>query len=282
MARDQISRFGISADEAAISPNTMLSQCGGDRQMAWLESRRTGIAPMSLRTRIVASAALATASFLFAPSALAASHPVQVSGTKLKSALLPASSLGSDWEWDYTLWSKGIWHFKATDHVATMSCSKLELSTVLLHVGESANAVSVNDNTNPWPYYPNVQFFTYQAVYQFPGTKAARTFFNQAKAKYAACKDFKVNALPGDPIPGGGVMETVNQTITHNKVGQYQAFQVGQLADLSDSPGFTVDPNTTVALAGTDVFIIDSVGGTNDSVPASMMLKLINRVKKLR
>ena len=212
---------------------------------------------MSLRTRIVASAALATASFLLAPSALAASHPVQVSGTKLKSALLPASSLGSDWEWDYTLWSKGIWHVKATDHVATMSCSKLELSTVLLHVGESANAVSVNDNTNPWPYYPNVQFFTYQAVYQFPSTKAASTFFNQAKAKYAACKDFKVNALPGDPIPGGGVMETVNRTITHDKVGPYQAFQVGQLADLSDSPGFTVDPNTTVALAGTDVFIID-------------------------
>ena len=48
------------------------------------------------------------------------------------------------------------------------------------------------------------------------------------------------------------------------------------------SPGFTVDPNTTVALAGTDVFIIESIGGTNDSVPASMMLKLINRVKKLR
>jgi hypothetical protein len=237
---------------------------------------------MSLRTRIVASAALVTASFLLAPSALAASHPVQVSGTKLKSALLPASSLGSDWEWDYTLWSKGIWHAKATEHVATMKCSKLELSTVLLHVGESATAVSVNDNTNPWPYYPNVQFLTYQAVYQFPSTKAARTFFNQAKAKYAACTDFKVNALPGDPIPGGGVMETVNRTITHNKVGTYQAFEVGQLADLSDSPGFTVDPNTTVALAGTDVFIIESIGGTNDSVPASMMLKLINRVKKLR
>jgi len=282
MARDQISRFGLSADEVVISPNTMLSQMRRGRQKAWMGSRRTGIAPMSLRTRIVASAALATASFLLAPSALAASHPVQVSGTKLKSALLPASSLGSDWEWDYTLWSKGIWHSKATEHAATMKCSKLELSTVLLHVGESATAVSVNDNTNPWPYYPNVQFFTYQAVYQFPSTKAARTFFNQAKAKYAACKDFKVNALPGDPIPGGGVMETVNQTITHNKVGPYQAFQVGQLADLSDSPGFTVDPNTTVALAGTDVFIIESVGGTNDSVPASMMLKLINRVKKLR
>jgi hypothetical protein len=237
---------------------------------------------VSFRARFVAAAALATAGFLLAPAvAQAATHPVQVTGTKLKSALLRASTFGPDWEWDYTLWSKGIWHSKATDHVATMRCAKLELSTVLLHVGESGVAVSVNDNTNPWSAYPNVQFFAYQAVYQFPSTKAASTFFSQARAKYAACKDFNVNALPGDPIPGGGVMETVNQTITHHKVGPYQAFQVGQLADLSDAPGFTVNPNTTVALAGADVFIIETVGGTNDSVPASMMLKLISRVKKL-
>ena len=43
---------------------------------------------MSFRARVVASAALATASFLLAPSALAASHPVQVTGNQLKSALL--------------------------------------------------------------------------------------------------------------------------------------------------------------------------------------------------
>ena len=50
---------------------------------------------MSFRARVVASAALATASFLLAPSALAASHPVQVTGNQLKSALLPASAFGS-------------------------------------------------------------------------------------------------------------------------------------------------------------------------------------------
>ena len=48
------------------------------RQMAWLGCRRSGIAPMSLRARFAASAALATASFPVPPSALAASHPVQV------------------------------------------------------------------------------------------------------------------------------------------------------------------------------------------------------------
>ena len=55
---------------------------------------------MPFRARIMASVALATASFLLAPSALAASHPVQVSGAKLKSALLPASSFGPGFHLD--------------------------------------------------------------------------------------------------------------------------------------------------------------------------------------
>ena len=56
-----------------MSANTMLSQCGGDaRWPGW--KPQNGIAPVSLRTGIVASAALATASFLLAPTALAASH----------------------------------------------------------------------------------------------------------------------------------------------------------------------------------------------------------------
>src|SRR5215472_11399421 len=57
---------------------------------------------MSFRARFVAAAALATAGFLLAPAvAQAATHPVQVTGTKLKSALLRASAFGPDWEWDY-------------------------------------------------------------------------------------------------------------------------------------------------------------------------------------
>jgi hypothetical protein len=44
---------------------------------------------MSLRARIVASIAVAASAFLLAPAAAqAAAHPVQVSGAKLKSALL--------------------------------------------------------------------------------------------------------------------------------------------------------------------------------------------------
>lgn len=238
---------------------------------------------MSLRAKVVASIAIASSAFLIAPAAQAASKPVQVNGAKILSALLPASTFGTEWQPALKLWSKGIWHFKATDHVATMNCAKLELSTVLLRVGESAVATSWTDNNSDWvSSFPNVELTWYQTVYQFPSAKAASSFYSQAKARYAACHDFKINSLPGDPVPGGGVEEIVNQTMTHNKVGSYQAFQTGQLDSFSDDPGFALDLNTTAVLAGTDVYFVENFSGTNDPVSNSMMTKLINRVKKLR
>ena len=104
---------------------------------------------MSLRTRIVASAALATASFLLAPSALAASHPVQVSGARLKSALLPASSFGSDFKLQFAISSgKHLLHLKAKDHVSTMNCGNFEDGAGLGLFGESAVATSFVDDDN--------------------------------------------------------------------------------------------------------------------------------------
>lgn len=238
---------------------------------------------MSLRTKVIASIAFASSAFLLAPAAQAATHPVQVTGTKIESALLPASTFGSGWDPVLKLWTKGIWHFKATDHVATMSCAKLELSTALLRVGESGMATSWTDNDTDWvPSFPNVELTWYQTVYQFPSTKAASAFYSAAKAKYAKCNDFKINSLPGDPVPGGGVEEITNQTMTHNKVGSYQAFQTGQLDSFSDDPGFALDLNTTAVLAGTNVYFVENFSGTNDPVSNGTMTKLINRVKKLR
>jgi len=260
----------------------MLSQCGGDRQMAWLDSRRTGIAPMSLRTRIVASAALATASFLIAPSALAASHPVQVSGTKLKSALLPASSFGSDFTLQFAISSgKHLWHLKAKDHVSTMNCGNFEDGAGFGLFGQTAVATSFVDDNNAITNYPNSEFYYNQTVDQFAGTKAASTFYSQAKAKYGKCKDF-TESVPASSVPGSGKMETTLLTMSKTKVGKYQAFQLTQAVTLSESPGFSLDLNTLVAVEGTDVFTVVNLSGTNDPVPAGLMLKFINRVKKLR
>jgi hypothetical protein len=78
---------------------------------------------MSLRTKIVASIAVAASAFLIAPAAAqAATHPVQVSGVKLKSALLPASTFGSGFKLlGASSSGKSLWPQKATKHVLTMS-----------------------------------------------------------------------------------------------------------------------------------------------------------------
>jgi hypothetical protein len=119
------------------------------------------------------------------------------------------------------------------------------------------------------------------AVDQFPSTKAASTYYGQAKAKYAKCKDF-TESVPASSVPGSGKMETTLMTMSKTKVGRYQAFQLTQAVTFSDSPGFSLDLNTLVTVKGTDVFTIVDLSGTNDPVSAGLMLKFINRVAKLR
>jgi len=235
---------------------------------------------MSFRARIMASVAFATASFLLAPSALAASHPVQVTGGKLKSALLPAASFGSDFHLQFVLWSKGLWHQRATDHVPSMSCARFEDGTIG-RFGESAVALSFVDDNNAITNYPNSEFYYNQVVYQFPSVKAASTYYSQAKAKYAKCKDFTEN-VQASSVPGSGKMDTTLMSMAKTKVGRYQAFQAVQDVDLSEAPGFSLTLNTLVTVEGTDVFTIVSLSGTNDPVSTSLMLKLVNRVRKLR
>jgi hypothetical protein len=237
---------------------------------------------MSFRTRLVAAAALATASFLLAPPALAASHPVQVTGTKLRSALLPASSFGPDFQFQFALSSgKHLWHMKARQHVPSMSCANFEDGAGLGLFGETSVALSFVDDENAITSYPNSEFYYEQTVDQFASTKAASTYYGQARAKYAKCTDF-TESVPASSVPGSGKMETTLMTMSKTKVGKYQAFQLTQAVTLSDSPGFSLDLNTLVTVEGTDVFAVVDLSGTNDPVSAGLMLKLINRVSKLR
>ncbi|HET9968025.1 MAG TPA: hypothetical protein VFQ68_07280 [Streptosporangiaceae bacterium] len=73
-----------------------------------------------MRAQVVASIAFATSAFLLAPAAQAATHPVQVSGAKLKSALLPASTFGSGFKLlGASSSGKSLWHQTPAKHVAT-------------------------------------------------------------------------------------------------------------------------------------------------------------------
>lgn len=238
---------------------------------------------MPFRARFVASAALATAGFLLAPAvAQASSHPVQVTGNQLRSALLPASSFGPDFQFQFATTSgRSLWHQRASDHVSSMSCGNFEDGVGLGLFGESAVALSFVDDQNAFTNYPNAEFYFDQSVLQFPTAKAATTYYNQAKAKYAKCQDF-TESVPASSVPGSGGMETTLMSMSKTKVGSFQAFQLTQAVTLSESPGFALTLNTLVTIEGTDVFTVVNLSGTNDPVSNSLMLKLINRVKKLR
>jgi hypothetical protein len=261
----------------------MLSGAAGV-QKAWRGGRphKAGY-HMSFRAAALASAALVAASFLLAPAALASTPKVtQLDGNQLESALLPATAFGPDYAAGYSLnTGKSLWKFRATENISTTSCGNFEDGLGLGLFGETAAALSYSNNPNPWPAYPNTEFYYYQSVEQFPSAKAAASYFSQARAKYAKCMDFTESA-PATSDPSSGGFETVTQAVTKTSVGKYESFAVAQSADLSQYPGDPILLNTLVTVEGTDVFGMLSVGGTNDAIPASLMQELIGRVQKLR
>ncbi len=236
---------------------------------------------MSLRAKVIASIAIATSAFLLVPAAQAATHPVQVNGNKLRSALLPASTFGSGFKTGGSFSTgKSLWHLKAFNHVPTMSCANFENGGIALF-GETAGAGSDSENQDASAdaNFPNIDLLDEQTSYQFASAKAAATFYNQARAKYAKCTAFS-EKIAGDSE--GGTLDTTLMTLSKTTVGKFQAFQLNQGVNFSDLPGFSLYLNTLVTVEGTDVFIITNFSGTNNAVSTASMLKLVNRTMKLR
>jgi len=117
-----------------------------------------------------------------------------------------------------------------------MSCGNFEDGVGVEGFGETAVALPFVSNPNPWPDYPNTQFYYSQSVYQFASTKAAATYFSQARTKYAKCPYF-TESVPAGSVPGSGKLETTTQTMAKASVGKYQAFRVGQITRVSEFVG---------------------------------------------
>jgi hypothetical protein len=232
---------------------------------------------MLFRAAAAAFAAIAAAGLLLAPAAQASSRSVQVSGNQLKSALLPASDFGSGFQSQATVGSgSSLLHRPARGHISSMSCGSFEGTVGVGTFGETAFAVRFISppNLSPDRYY-------FLSVVQFASTKAAASYYSQAYAKYAKCTDFTETAPPNSGLGGGSGKFTLH-SISKTSIGAYQAFRVGQSADFSKSPGFSLLANTLVVVAGTDIFYIVSTGLTNDLVPASLIRDQISRVQRLR
>jgi hypothetical protein len=234
---------------------------------------------------IAVTTAIAAAGVLLAPAALAASPPpgtVQVTGSQLGRALLPASSFGSGFmevvelDTGSSLKPTGI-----DKNVPALSCAGFWGLLGDPFFGQTANA---------WDDYSNAQavvsggggtFLWYQQIiYQFARPGAAASFYSQTYAKYRSCHSFT------DPGSGGSPAEYVTiRSVSKTRSGRFAAYQVTQSVATAGLTGW-LDEFTMFTVDGADVFIFTVSGGTG-APPATptlsaLTLRLIGRVAALR
>ncbi|MGH3204686.1 MAG: sensor domain-containing protein [Streptosporangiaceae bacterium] len=232
---------------------------------------------MSFRSKVSAIAVTAAACMLFAPAAMASSGPVQVTGKRLKSALLPASDflagyrVGGEDDSGRTLEHGTV--FKLT----SMSCANFWLVIgVAGGFGDTAFASDLIDTKST-----SVAVFEVfsQAVYQFASTHAAASFYSQLNAKYRSCHT--VTSSDGN---GGSLHRTVRSQ-SKQRVGGHQAVQLVESLSDSKVAGPALDTYVLWTIDGADVYMINTMPLNVPSprpAQSSLTLKLIARVSHLR
>ena len=202
----------------------------------------------------------------------------QVTGTRLQSALLPASAFGDGFTASGRLNSGSkLASTRVLIKPSSLNCVDFETYIFVRGFGNTAGATDSVNNPNPdFSSYPSIILGGDQAVLQFKTAAAAASFYNLAYAKYKKCTSF----TEPDPADNSQFELTV-QSLLKTTVGKNKAFQVIQLVDLAAAPALSFYANTAVVLSGTNVYTIDDVNGTNDPISASLLGNLINRVQAL-
>jgi len=199
--------------------------------------------------------------------------PPQVNGVRLQAAMLPPSAFGSGFTFDEALNSGAKLHStRIKDHVPSMSCNAFEDEIYVSVFGDTAGAVL--RYTNPaWPSsYPGTIVLGDEYVLQFATDAAAATFYGQIQAKYAACTTLTQPFF--NTTAEIDTLSVVKTTISGDK-----AFVVSQRLM---APGYKVFylPYLYV-VAGTNVYDLHDVSGTNDDPSQALMKELMQRVQAL-
>jgi hypothetical protein len=201
-----------------------------------------------------------------APLAKHSSAPAQVSGSRLQKGLLPGSAFGSGFTISGRLnTGSKLMGTRASLHVSSMKCSAFEGYDYVSGFGNTAGALDQYNNPS-------------QDVVQFASTSAATNFFNSGHSKFAACHTFS-EPNPGDKSPGGGTYQVSTLSLSKLTVGGDHAFEATQTLAESEAPGITLYINVLFVVAGTNVYNLWNVSGTNDQ-PAPMG-KLIHQIQAL-
>jgi hypothetical protein len=213
-----------------------------------------------------------------AASSLSTKPAPQVTGARLRTALLPASAFGDGFTVTQRLNSGSkLASTQVRIKPSSLTCVAFETFIFVRGFGNTAGATNSVNNPNPdFSSYPSIVLGGDQTVLQFKTSGAATSFYNQAYARYKQCTAF----TEPDPADNSQLELTV-QSLAKTTVGKNKAFQVIQLVDIAALPAFSFYANTAVVLAGTNVYTIDDVNGTNDPISASLLGRLINRVQAL-
>jgi len=200
----------------------------------------------------------------------------QVTGARLQTALLPASAFGDGFTVTQRLnTGKKLWSTRARIKPSSLSCANFQMYIYVGGFGDTAGATDGVNNPDPaFADFPSVVLGGDQAVIQFKSAQAAASFYNQAYARYKQCTDF-TEGYPAD----NSQLELTTQSLSKTTIKKNKAFQLTQYVDIAALPAVSFYANTTVVLAGTNVYTIDDVDGTNDPISASLLGNFINRVQ---
>jgi hypothetical protein len=235
-----------------------------------------------MKFRLVTVVAAAAALSLAAAGSAAAQPPghkpvppPQVSGSKLQAALLPAAAFGPGFtRTAHSDTGPKLDSTHATKHIPSLSCSYFESHGFFGFLGDTAGALSLYTNPDARATYPDSVAGGYEDVLQFATAASATAIYNQARAKYVACRSFTE--------PAFGVTASVSTvSVANTKVSGYRAFVVTESASLS---GFFIRPlyfNVLYVVAGTNVYSLWDYSGTNDEPFPALMRTLIHRIQAL-
>jgi hypothetical protein len=251
----------------------------GERQRAWLRWAASGEDTMKFKAIAVAGAATALSLGLAGSAMAAPLNPApQVTGSRLQSALLPASAFGSG----YTVFNRhnsgsSLRSTQAVIRPSSLSCVNFETYAYVAGFGNTAGALDSFNNSNPnFSDYPSLILGGDQYVLQFGSAAAAQSFYNRAYTRYKQC-----SAL-NEPAPAFQThVELTTQSLSNTTISNHKAFQLIQHADFAAFSSLDFYQATAVVLSGTNVYTIDNVDGTNDPISASLLSNLISRVQAL-
>jgi hypothetical protein len=200
----------------------------------------------------------------------------QVTGARLQGALLPVSAFGDGFTVNDRLnTGSKLWSAQAHIKPSGLSCVNFEMYIYVGGFGDTAGATEDFQNPNPaFADYPSVVLGGDQSVLQFKSTQAAASFYSAAYARYKQCNDFTESDSPFQ-------FELTTQSLAKTTIDKDAAFQLSQIAVLSSMPQLSFYASTAVVLAGTNVYTIDDVNGTNDPISATLLGNLINHVQAL-